>query len=186
MSLSFVLVGIFNILILFGVIKFDSKIKNWGTIIALSFCLFGLFGGDIETAYFSINILYLISMLILLFLFFDKKIFSKMYVVLFIGICIALVLLFDLNFLSVFSFALYYMELAIVFLFFYSQPKQLFTAILIVSILYFLIDGYFQYMEMGFAYIDISKIVLPVILLGGISYAYTFSTDLNLKKVNYE
>ncbi len=186
MSLSFILVGIFNILILFGAIRFENKVKNFWTIVSLTFCLFGSFGGEVETTIFYINIFYLVSFLILFILFFDKEIVSKIYLVLIASICIGLVLLLDLNFMSVFSFALYYMVLSVIFLFFYSYPRQLFTAILLVSIFYFLIDGYFQYVEMGFACIDFSKTILPVILLGGISYAYAFSSDIKFKKVNYE
>lgn len=186
MSLSFILIGVLNILFVFGVISYSKKSTKILTVIALTFSMVGEFYGTVELSYFSFNIFYLISIFVFIFLNLRREDFSYFYIVLILSICTAFVLYLDLNFLSVFSFALYYMMVVIMFLFLYSQPRQLFVSILLFSIFYFLIDGYFQFVEMGFAIVDFSRIVIPVILLCGISCAYFYSGGINIDRVYCE
>ena len=186
MGLSFILIGIFNILILFGVVSYRKKYVNVLSVFSFTLCMFGEFIGEVQTKYFSINVLYLLALFILLFLFFDKAIFSKLHLILLCAFVAAIVLFVDLNFLSVFTFGLYYMILSVLLLFFYVSPKMLFVAIGLFSIFYFLIDGYFQFLEMGYVVIGISRVVLPVIVCCGISYAYYYSNVVKTAEVYYE
>ena len=78
------------------------------------------------------------------------------------------------------------MILSVLLLFFYVSPKMLFVAVGLFSIFYFLIDGYFQFLEMGYVVIGISRVVLPVIVCCGISYAYYYSNVVKTAEVYYE
>ncbi|MBE5738480.1 MAG: hypothetical protein E7354_01990 [Clostridiales bacterium] len=187
MDISFVLYGLLLILFLFGVVRISNYCLNFIFGIALLFVVLGYFYGGVDTSFFAVNIFHLLSCFLFLITFFKKEDCRVLHWVLFFLFLEALFLCVDSELLLFYGSMLFFVLLSIIFLFFYFDCRRLLSVFILFSIFYLIIDGCFQYYELGYVFITFDSVFIGVFSMWAVSkiFAVVNSYRFEFDEVGY-
>lgn len=175
MSITFILFGIILIFYLFGVLGGENKLYNLLSILASLFVLIGYFFGDVQTSHFTLNIPFLLALVLMLVLAFDVRVFRKFHAILFTTFLSALVLYFDTSNLLFYSGTLYFLTASFLLIIFLNDKKLFSSALTFYSLIYFVVDAIFCYAELGYVVLNFDFVLLVMLFLYALSSLFDYA-----------